>query len=95
MPLVRETEAFDFIRFEGVFFWMLDEKKPVLCKVAHEALRDRSARDGEEADDVATFTRHRDRLERIASKSYDLGMGHAGGLLVVPTKELTPLGDRG
>ena len=90
MPLIRETEAFDFVRFEGIFFWMLDDRTPILCKVAHEALRDRSAEDGEEADDVATFTRHRDRVEQIASKSYDFGLGHAGSVLVVSTGDLTP-----
>ena len=90
MPLVRETKAFDFVRFEGIFFWMLDDKKPVLCKVAHEALRDRSARDGTGADEVATFARHRERVERIASMSYDIGMGRTGSLLVVSTRELTP-----
>ena len=90
MPLVRETETFDFVRFEGIFFWMLDNKKPVLCKVAHEALRDRSAMDGTGADDVATFARHREHVERIASRSYDIGMGHAGSVVVVSTGELTP-----
>jgi uncharacterized protein DUF1488 len=90
MPLVRETEAFDFVRFEGIFFWMLDDKKPVLCKVAHEALRDRSARDGTGADEVATFARHRERVERIASMSYDIGMGNADSVVVVPTGKLTP-----
>jgi uncharacterized protein DUF1488 len=94
MPLIRETEAFDFIRFEGIFFWMLDDQKPILCKVAHDVLRDRSTEDGEGADDVATFTRHRNRVEQIASKSYDVGMGRAGDLLVVSTKELTPPRDQ-
>jgi hypothetical protein len=95
MPLVRETEAFDFVRFEGIFFWMLDDQTPVLCKVAHDALRERSAEDGEDADDVATFTRHRGRVDQIASKNYDFGMGHAGNVLVVSTRDLTPPSDRG
>jgi len=47
MSLVRHDERFRFERLEGVYFLMADGGVPILCKVSHEALRDRSARDGE------------------------------------------------
>ena len=64
MPLVRDLEQFQFERFEGVYFWMKDGAEHVLCKVSHEALRDRSARDGADASLPDTFLRHRQRIEK-------------------------------
>ena len=47
MPLLRDQEDFKFERHEGVYFWMKDGAAQILCKISHEALRDRSARDGD------------------------------------------------
>jgi hypothetical protein len=89
MPLIRDHEQFEFERFEGVYFWMKDGANPVLCKVSHEALRDRSARDGENASLPDTFVRHRQRIELIAGEKY--GGGHkVNDLIVVLTRDLTP-----
>jgi hypothetical protein len=89
MPLIRDHEQFEFERFEGVYFWMKDGADHVLCKVSHEALRDRSARDGENASLPDTFVRHRHRIELIAGEKY--GEGHkANDLIVVLSRDLTP-----
>jgi len=90
MPLVRDHEQFAFTRLEGVYFWMRDGANHVLCKVSHEALRDRSARDGENTSLFDTFVRHRQRIEIIASEKF--GEGHrANDLILVLSKVLTPL----
>jgi hypothetical protein len=90
MPLVRDHERFEFTRLEGVYFSMRDGANRVLCKVSHEALRDRSARDGENIGLSDTFVRHRQRIEVIASEKY--GEGHrANDLILVLSKDLTPL----
>ena len=90
MPLVRDHEHFEFNRFEGVYFWMRDGASHVLCKVSHEALRDRSAHDGENASLSDTFVRHRQRIETIAGEKY--GEGHRTNYLIfVLSKDLTPL----
>src|SRR5712691_4493958 len=90
MPLVRDHERFEFTRLEGVYFSMRDGANHVLCKVSHEALRDRSARDGENISLSDTFVRHRQRIEVIASEKY--GEGHrANDLILVLSKDLTPL----
>jgi Protein of unknown function (DUF1488) len=75
MPLVRDQETFEFERFDGVYFWMKDCVTPVLCRVSHEALRNRSARDGEDASVPDTFIRHRERIERIAAENYEKRRG--------------------
>jgi Protein of unknown function (DUF1488) len=89
VPLVRDREHFEFERFEGVYFWMKDRANPVLCKVSHEALRDRSARDGESASLTDTFVRHRQRIEAIAGEKYDEGH-KATDLIIVLSRDLTP-----
>ncbi len=90
MPLVRDHEHFEFNRFEGVYFWMRDGASHVLCKVSREALRDRSAHDGENASWSDTFVRHRQRIEAIAGEKY--GEGHrTNDLIFVLSKDLTPL----
>ena len=90
MPLVRDQEHFEFARCEGVYFWMRDSAKQVLCKVSHEALRDRGARDGDNASLADTFVRHRQRIETIAGEKYDLGH-RANDLILVLSRDLTPM----
>ena len=91
MPLIRGQEHFEFERFEGAYFWMKDQANHILCKVSHEALRDRSASDGENASLPDTFVRHRQHIEMIAGQKYD--QGHkTNELIMVLTKDLVPLG---
>jgi hypothetical protein len=89
MPLIRDQDQFEFERFEGVYFWMKDGASHVLCKVSHEALRDRSARDGENASLPDTFVRHRHRIELIAGEKYDEGH-KVNDLIFVLSRDLTP-----
>jgi hypothetical protein len=89
MPLVRDHEQFEFERFEGVYFWMRDRANHVLCMVSHEALQDRSSRDGETASLTDTFVRHRQRIEMIAGEKYDEGY-RENDLIVVLSRDLTP-----
>lgn len=90
MALVRHHEHFKFERFEGVYFSMADGTTHVLCKVSHEALRDRSARDGEKASLPDTFVRHRQRIETIAVEKY--AEGHRpNDIVLVRSRDLTPL----
>jgi Protein of unknown function (DUF1488) len=85
MPLVRDHEQFEFARLEGVYFWMRDGANRVLCKVSHEALRERNARDGGDTSLSDTFVRHRRRIETIASEKY--GGGHRPNGLIFVLKE--------
>ena len=88
--LVRHEERFRFERLDGVYFSMIDAGTHVLCKVSHEALRDRSARDGEGASLPDTFVRHRERIERIAEEKY--AQGHRpNDLVLVLSRDLAPL----
>lgn len=89
MSLVRHHERFKFEPFDGVYFWMTDGATLILCKVGHQALRARSARDGERANLPDTFVRHRRRIEKIAVEKY--ARGHRSNyILMVLSKELTP-----
>jgi hypothetical protein len=90
MPLVRDHEQFEFERFDAVYFWMRDGANHVLCKVSHEALRERTARDGEDASPPDTFVRHRQRIEKIASENYD-AEDRPSDLILVLGRDLTPL----
>ncbi len=90
MPLIRDQEHFELTRYEGIYFWMRDSANQVLCKVSHEALRDRSAHDGENADLSDTFIRHRERIEMIAGTKYDKGY-RKNELVIVLSCELTPV----
>ena len=90
MPLVRDQEQFEFMNFEGIYFWMRDRENQVLCKVSHEALRDRSAHDGENASLPDTFIRHRQRIETIAGAKYDKGY-RVNDLIFVLSNDLTPI----
>jgi hypothetical protein len=90
MQLIRDQEQFEFERFDGVYFWMRDCAVPVLCKVSHEALRERSARDGEDASLPDTFIRHRARIERLAGETYDKGR-YTNDTILVLGSDLTPL----
>ena len=89
MPLIRDQELFEFERFDGVYFWMRDHTGPILCKISHDALRERAARDGEDASLENTFVRHRARIESIAGDTYDNGP-LTGDVLLVHTEQLTP-----
>jgi hypothetical protein len=88
--LSRHDERFRFEQLDGVYFSMTDAGTHVLCKVSHEALRDRSARDGEGASLPDTFVRHRERIERIAEEKY--AQGHQpNDLVLVLSRDLAPL----
>jgi Protein of unknown function (DUF1488) len=90
MSLVRHHEHFKFERSEGVYFWMTDGTNHILCKVSHEALRDRSARDGSAASLADTFVRHRTRIETIANDKY--AQGHRpNDMILVLSNDLSPL----
>jgi hypothetical protein len=89
MSLVRHDERFKFEALEGVYFWMADGATLILCKVGRQALRSRSARDGEKATLPDTFVRHRRRIETITNEKY--ARGHRRNyILMVLSKELTP-----
>jgi hypothetical protein len=90
MSFVRHHEHFKFERHEGVYFWMTDGAHHILCKVSHEALRDRSARDGGAASQTDTFVRHRQRIETIAGEKYALGH-RPNDMILVLSKDLSPL----
>jgi hypothetical protein len=90
MPLLRDQEEFKFERHEGVYFWMKDGAAQILCKISHEALRDRSARDGDGGSLPDTFVRHRQRIEAIAGEKYKLGH-RPNGLILILSKDLSPL----
>jgi len=90
MPLVRHHEHFRFERHEGVYFWMTDGTNPILCKVSHEALRERGIRDGGTASPPDTFVRHRQRIETIAVEKHALGH-RPNDIIMVLSRDLTPL----
>jgi hypothetical protein len=92
MPLVRDDEHFRFERLVGVYFYMRDADAPVLCQVSHEALRDRSAQDRDEASLPDTFVRHRQRIEAIASRKFDQGH-RRNDLVLVLSRDLIADGD--
>jgi hypothetical protein len=69
---------------------MTDGTNHILCKVSHEALRDRSARDGEKTSLPDTFVRHRQRIETIAVEKYALGH-RPNDIIMVLSRDLTPL----
>jgi uncharacterized protein DUF1488 len=91
MPLVRDHEYFEFDPSEGVYFRMTDGAARILCKVSHEALRDRRALDGGNADLSETFVRHRLSIEAIACNKYLVGH-RRNELILVLSKDLTPAG---
>ncbi len=89
MSLVRHHEHFKFERSEGVYFWMTDGTNHILCKISHEALRDRSMRDGDAASLPDTFVRHRTQIETIANEKY--AKGHRpNDIVLVLSKDLSP-----
>jgi hypothetical protein len=90
MSLIRYHEHFRFERHQGVYFWMTDGTTPILCKVSHEALSDRSVRDGGKSSLPDTFVRHRERIETIAAEKYTLGR-RPNDLIMVLTRDLSPL----
>ena len=60
MSLVRLHDRYRFERSEGAYFYMTAGGTSILCMVSHEALRDRSARDGDAANLRAPPAAHRD-----------------------------------
>ena len=89
MPLIRDHEHFEFQQSEGVYFRMTDGAARVLCKVSHEALRDRCALDGGSASLAETFMRHRQRIEAIADEKYQAGH-RPNDLILVLSEDLVP-----
>ena len=89
MPLVRGHDEFEFQRFEGIYFWMKDGNSHILCKVSHEALRDRARFDAQDASPSDTFVRHRQRIEAIAGEKYEHGH-RPNDLILVLSKDLIP-----
>jgi hypothetical protein len=89
MPLMRAHEYFKFEQSDGVYFGMTDGGAGVLCKVSHEALRDRCALDGSDAGLRETFVRHRHRIEAIAGEKYR-GGHRPNDLVLVLSKDLVP-----
>ena len=72
----------------GILFAMFDGPKRVICRVDWDALIDRAAVDGADEMDIrATFHRHREAIQAIASQNYDAGQAS----LIVTTYQLTPL----
>lgn len=90
MSLVRHHEHFRFEPQEGVYFWMMDDTTPILCKVSRRALRDRSVRDGGETSLPDTFVRHRQRIETIAAEKFALRR-RPNDIVMVLTEDLAPL----
>lgn len=72
----------------GISFAMFDGPKRVICKVDWDALVDRATVDGvDETDISATYDRHREAIQAIASRNYDAGQASP----IVTTYQLTPL----
>jgi len=72
----------------GILFAMFDGPKRVICRVDWDALIDRAAVDGADEMDIrATFHRHREAIQAIASQNYDAGQASP----IVTTYQLTPL----
>jgi hypothetical protein len=69
---------------------MTDGANHILCKVSHEAPRDRSARDGDAASLPDTFVRHRQRIEAITAEKYTSGH-RPDDVIVVLSRDLAPL----
>lgn len=88
--LVRQDERFRVEQLDGVYFSMTDGAAHVLCKVSHEALRDRSVRDGAGASLPDTFVRHRERIEKIAGEKY-AQRHRPEDLVLVLSRDLVPL----
>lgn len=73
MPLQRADDAYDASdEFEGILFTMTDRKQRIVYRVSYEALEDRAFPDGDATlDEIATFLRHRTKIEEIASRKFD------------------------
>jgi hypothetical protein len=71
-----------------LLFAMFDGSRPVLCEIEWGALADRATVDGADQKDVrATYHRHRETIQAIASQNYDVGEERP----IVTTYQLTPL----
>ena len=89
MSLVRHHEHFVVEPSEGIYFRMTDGSVHILCMISHQALRDRRALDGGDADLSETFMRHRRSIEAIADGKYQAGCG-PNDLVLVLSKDLMP-----
>jgi hypothetical protein len=87
MPLMRAHEYFKFEQSDGIYFGMTDGNASVVCKISHEALRDRCALDGGAASLRETFVRHRELIEAIAGEKYETGH-RPDALVLVLSKDL-------
>jgi Protein of unknown function (DUF1488) len=82
MPLTRMKD--DYTTSDGVKFWMVDQGRPVLCRVTHDALRDHADRVRLNVADDKVFEAYRELIEQVASDAYDAGanVDDAGCVLV-------------
>jgi len=88
MPLQRADDAYDASdEFEGILFTMTDGKQRIVYRVSYEALQDHAFADGDATlDEIATFLRHRRKIEEIASRKFDANDPDR----IVRSTELTP-----
>ena len=62
-------------------------RRPVLCRVSHEALRDLAERVHFEGTDEKVFEAYRELIEQVASDAYDAGTSFDDAGLVLVTSE--------
>lgn len=75
MPLLPDpTKETKIETHRGIHFAMFDGKTRIPCLVSWRALNDRAVKDkADERDVKATFERHRELIERVASNNFDAG----------------------
>lgn len=74
MPLQPDPLAQISVGVSAIMFAMLDGEKRVLCEVELVALQDQAIVDGaDERDFRGTFMKHREKIQKIASRNYDAG----------------------
>ncbi|MDF0583780.1 DUF1488 family protein [Bradyrhizobium yuanmingense] len=79
MIVVDPRSVISFVMFDGL--------KPMICKVDRDALVGRATVDGiDETDISATYDRHREAIQAIASRNYDARQASP----IVTTYQLTP-----
>jgi hypothetical protein len=65
-------------------------RRPVLCRVSHEALQDLANRVHFDGTDEKIFEVYRELIERVASDAYDAGTSVDDAGLVLVTAEASP-----
>ena len=85
MPLTRMEDH--HTKSDGVKHWMTDKRRPVLCRVTHEALRDHADRVRLNVADEKVFEAYRELIEQVASDAYDAGTSVDDAGLVLVTSE--------